>query len=86
MPKLGIGKLMQASGSCHAEVAPHILVAAEVQLLDCPGAWRKTLAPDRKEEMLLQVDSARQKDSTAFPKLPCALHMLTVVPTHTDNK
>lgn len=61
MPKLGIGKLMQASGSRHTEVAPHILVAAEVQLLDCPGAWLKTLAPDRKEEMLLQVDSARQK-------------------------
>ena len=43
VPKLGIGELVQAPSSGHAEVTPHVLVAAEVQLLHCPRAWLKAL-------------------------------------------
>lgn len=31
--KLGVSKLVQPSSRCHAEVAPHVLIAAEIQLL-----------------------------------------------------
>lgn len=41
--KLGVGELMQPSSRCHTEVAPHVLVAAEIQLLHCSRAWLETL-------------------------------------------
>lgn len=43
VPKLRVGKLVQPSSSCHTEVAPYILIAAEVQLLHCSRAWLETL-------------------------------------------
>lgn len=50
MPELRVRELVQAPSSRHAEVAPHVLVAAEVQLLDCPRAWLKTLEPRQTEK------------------------------------
>lgn len=50
MSELGVRKLVQAAGSRHAEVAPHVLVAAEVQLLDRPGAGLKPLQPRKEKE------------------------------------
>ena len=43
MTELGVGKLMQPSGCCNTEVAPHVLIAAEIQLLHRSGAWLETL-------------------------------------------
>jgi hypothetical protein len=50
VPKLGIGELVQAPSSGHAEVTPHVLVAAEVQLLHCPRAWLKALEPRQRKK------------------------------------
>lgn len=41
--ELTVGKLMQTSRCCHAEVAPHVLAATKVQLLHCARAWLETL-------------------------------------------
>lgn len=41
--KLGVCKLMQPSSRRHAEVAPHVLIAAEIQLLHCARARLETL-------------------------------------------
>lgn len=41
--KLGVSKLVQPSGSCDTKVAPHILIAAEIQLLHCSRARLETL-------------------------------------------
>lgn len=43
MPELGVCKLMQPAGRCHAEVAPHILTAAEVEFLHSPTARSEPL-------------------------------------------
>ena len=43
MAELGVCKLMQSSGSTDTEVAPHVLAAAEVQLLHCATARPETL-------------------------------------------
>lgn len=31
--KLGVGKLVQPTSRCHTEIAPHVLIAAKIQLL-----------------------------------------------------
>ena len=44
--KLGVGKLVQTPGSRDTEVAPHVLIAAEIQLLHRSGARLETLRSD----------------------------------------
>ena len=41
--ELGVGELMKTASSGHAEVAPHIVAATEVELCDCTTAGPKTL-------------------------------------------
>lgn len=43
VPKLGISKLVEPSCSSHAEIAPDILIAAEIQLLHCARAGLEPL-------------------------------------------
>ena len=43
MAKLGVRKLVQSSSSTDTEVAPHVLAAAEVELLHCATARPETL-------------------------------------------
>lgn len=52
VPKLGISKFMEPSCSSHTEIAPDILIAAEIQLLNRARAGLKSLQrqTDRKSE------------------------------------
>lgn len=43
MTKLGISKFMEPSCSSHTEIAPDILIAAEIQLLNCARTGLKSL-------------------------------------------
>ena len=49
MSKLGVSKLVQAAWCRHAEVAPHILVAAEVELRDGSSAGLESLWKDKRD-------------------------------------
>lgn len=46
--KLGISKLVQSASCCNTEVTPHVLIAAEIQLLHCSRAWLETLQSDKQ--------------------------------------
>jgi hypothetical protein len=41
--ELGVGELVKATSCCHAEVAPHVVTATEVELCNCTTARPKTL-------------------------------------------
>lgn len=43
MPELRVCKLMEASSGSHAEVAPNVLAATEVEFLHCATARAKPL-------------------------------------------
>lgn len=50
MAELGVSKLVQPPGSPDTEVAPHVLTAAEVELLHCARAGLEALRVTRKED------------------------------------
>lgn len=54
MTKLGVSKLMQSTSRCDTEVAPHVLIATEIQLLHRSGAWLETLQWDHMSFLMNQ--------------------------------
>ena len=60
MSELGVGELVQPAGRRHTEVAPHVLVAAEVQLLHRARAGLEALQGEPEEQVRGRAEAPRE--------------------------
>ena len=58
--ELGVGELVQTAGGADAEVTPHVLTAAEVQLLHRARAGLEALQGEPEEQVRGRAEAPRE--------------------------